>query len=180
MNEGINLLPNQAKFRALRSALQKKINLFMWLFGVGMTLTALVVIGFLVFSRTSLNGLIKKQNALNMELKTMSDVFTTSWAVKYRAKIVGNLLSDRFEYGESIEKVNDLFSKKVSVNSLEIRGINDFLIDAEAKNDEGINEIEALIEEVKNKENEDLDNVNLISLSKSGSTWKFKMEVKLK
>jgi hypothetical protein len=180
MNEGINLLPSQAKFRALRSVIQKKINLFMGLFGSVVIVASLVVIGFLFFSHQSLVKANNQYEALNMELRTMSDVFATSWGVKYRAKIVGKLLDDRFEYGNSIERVNNLFSKDISVSSMEIIAMNDFLINAESASDEGMMEIENMIELVKKEEIDGLENLNLLSLSKVGSNWKFKLEVQLK
>lgn len=178
--KSLNLLPSQAKFRALRSAIQSKTKLFMWIFGFILIGGSLVVIGFLIMTRQKLNGIVRKYNAVNTELKTMSDAFTTSWGVKYRAKIVGKLLSDRFEYGKSIEKVNGLFSKKVIINSLEIRGINDFLLDAGTDSSEGMDEVEELIEKVRNKSIEGLEKVDLITLNRTGNNWKFKLEVILK
>ena len=178
MSEGLNLLPNRAKFRALRSLLQKKVNLFMWIFGAILMTCSLVVIGFLIFTRQSLNKSIGEYNVLKTESKTMSDVFSTSWGVKYRAKTVGKLLSDRFEYGKSIEKVNSLFSKKINISSLEIKEINDFLVDGTIDSNEGMDEIEKLIEEA--DQDEELDTVELISLNKVSSIWKFKLGVKLK
>jgi hypothetical protein len=100
--------------------------------------------------------------------------------IKYQAKIVAKVLSDRFEYGESMKLVSGLFSDKVIINDLDISDKRKFEISGNVIEGESMNEVEDLVEQI---------NAGLVSGIKSAEIknvsvdvikgWNFTMEVEL-
>jgi hypothetical protein len=121
MKEGLNLLPSMAKFQAARIKLKKRIDLVMFIFLSVWILSAVVLFTILIVNNYSLKKAeTKKTIALNRYKSLVTNV-VLSQKNKYQAKMVGQVLNERFEYGSSIEKATGLFSGNIVLKSFEIK-----------------------------------------------------------
>lgn len=177
----INLLPSRAKFQAKKMAIKAKLNSFLWIFGGVWVLTLLIVLGGFFVSNLVLSQENKKYDSGMTQYKNLLGSMVINQEVKYRAKIVSQMLDDRFEYGSSIEKVKSMFSENVSVDDINIDGKKQFVVEGTISNGNYVNEVEEKIVEINNGDIDDFSKATLqdIQLNNSGS-WKFKMEVALK
>lgn len=177
----INLLPSRAKFQAKKMAIKSKLSSFLWIFGGFWVLLLLVVLGGFFVSNLVLSQENKKYDTGLAQYKNLLGSMVVNQEVKYRAKIVSQMLDDRFEYGSSIEKIKSMFSENVSVDDINIDGKKQFVVEGTINNGNYVSEVEEKIVEINNGDVDDFSEAVLqdIQINNNGS-WKFKMEVSLK
>ena len=178
MSLGLNLLPSQAKFQAKKIRLQKKINLFGWIFG-GVWLVAVVVIlaVWLVF-KMRLESDKKKYSLVLNQYESLADNAVVSERLKYRAKLVSQVLENRFEYGESMQRIGSLFSSEINLDNIDLKSRNLFRLSGTTTSEVGINEVEEKVQEVPLGKFPGFVSIELLSLSLEGGVWEFEVEVK--
>ncbi|MPM63477.1 hypothetical protein SDC9_110357 [bioreactor metagenome] len=180
MAEGINLLPSQAKFQAKRMILKNKISSFMWIFGGGWVLLLLIVLGGFLISQLVVSQINKKYQTGLDQYKTMLSNMIINQQVKYQAKVVGQVLSERFEYGSSIEKVKSLFSSDlIKVEDVQIEDKKKFIVKGMIINGQQVNEIEQIVTSINNGEIEGFLKSSLKDIRVESGVWFFKMGVEI-
>jgi hypothetical protein len=176
----LNLLPSSAKFQAERMRLKTIVNSFLWVFG-GIWLL-LVISGFLFDFVLNFN--LKKLNTeyktVSSQYKSLSENMVLNQKIKYQAKIVAKVLSDRFEYGESMKLVSSLFSDKIIIDNLDITDKKKFEISGSVVEGENMNEVEKLVEQINSGlvdgvKSAEIKNVSVDTIK----GWNFTMEVEL-
>jgi hypothetical protein len=181
MSADINLLPSRAKFQAAKMKLKRMVTVFMWVFAVfWLTSVAVIMVIFYIF-RSGYNTADKKYQTQANLYKSMLGDASISYQVKYKAKMVGKVINDRFEYGKSIKKITGIFSSDISLDNYEIKGIKQFLLTGSVTDGRNLNEVEKKIKEINAGELPDFLSAKLTNLNyKNSNLWSFTMEVGLK
>jgi len=179
MKEGLNLLPSVAKFQAAKIKLKKKINLSMSIF-----LGCWVLFVIIVFLWVGLNNLLlnkaKKENILALnQYKSLVSSVVLSKKNKYQAKLVGKVLSERFEYGASIDKITKIFSDSIVLENFEIKNKKQFILKCSLIDGSNMIEVEEKIRDINLGLFSDFKSANLNSIGIEAIGWKFEMEVNL-
>jgi hypothetical protein len=176
----LNLLPSQAKFQAERMHLKVLLTNFLWIFG-GFWL--LLVIGVFLFNfilNLSLKKLDTDYKKVSAQYQSLSENMVLNQKIKYQAKVVAKVLSDRFEYGESMKIVSELFSDKVIINNLDISDRSKFEISGSVIDGEYMDEVEALVAEINSGQVIGVKSAEIKSVSvDTVKGWTFTMEVGL-
>jgi len=178
MSMDLNLLPSRAKFQAAKIKLRKQVIFFVWIFvSVWVALVAVVFVISIIVN-FNLNSVQKKYTAEQNRYKLLAEDVSISYQIKYQAKLVGTALSNRFEYGASINKIYNLFSSNISIDSYEIKGPKIFSVDAKVINGKNLDEVEQKIMDINGGNSPDFDSAKLKSIKvESNGTWNFIMEV---
>jgi uncharacterized protein YdeI (BOF family) len=176
----LNLLPSEAKFQAQKMHLKGLVNNFLWIFGGIWLLLVVVVFGFFLILKMDLDQLTKKYNISLAQYTTLLGGVTVNQKIKYEAKIVAKILSDRFEYGQSMDTIKNLFDEKVSVDSMQIDASKKFTVVGSVNNGQDMDEVETKIAQINSGEIASLVSANLTEVKPSPLIWKFTMEVSLK
>lgn len=177
----LNLLPSSAKFQAKKTLLKKRIIMFVWLSaGLWLVIVTVTIILWVVAGYNLSNNKKSYERSMN-QYKSMIGNATLSQQIKYRAKLVGKVLSERFEYGGSLQSVNSLFSNNVVLDNVEIKGRSVCKIDGKVIRGEDLDEVEKKIIAINNGELESFKTATLKSLSiNPDGSFSFGMEVTLK
>lgn len=179
MNEGLNLLPSVAKFQAAKIKLKKRINLAMGVFLGFWILSIIIIFGWLLFN----NYLLKQaENRNNMALNTYKSLVTNvvlSKKNKYQAKLVGQILNERFEYGTLIQKISSLFSDNVSIGDFNIKEKKAFVLKGTLSNSAGMSEVEEKVRDINLGYYPDFKSAKLNTIELGARQWTFEVEVDL-
>ncbi|HPT66321.1 MAG TPA: hypothetical protein PK257_03375 [Candidatus Woesebacteria bacterium] len=179
MKEGLNLLPSVAKFQASKIRLKKKINLFMAIFLGCWVLSIIIVFVLLGFNNLLLNKAKKENSLVLKQYKSLVSSVVLSKRNKYQAKLVGKVLSERFEYGASIDKIKKLFSEDITLENFEIKNKKQFLLKYSLIDGSKIADVEEKVKDINLGLFSDFKSAKLNSIGVSSSGWKFEMEVNL-
>jgi len=179
MNEGLNLLPSVAKFQAAKIRLKKRINLGMGIFLGCWVLLVVIVFSWLWFSNYSLKKMESKNTAVLNNYKSLATNVVLSKKNKYQAKLVGQVLKGRFEYGSSIEKIINLFSEDITLKNFEIKDKKQFLLKGTVVNGINVSEVEDKVRDINLGLYPDFSQANLNSVAIGSDGWTFEMEVNL-
>ena len=175
----INLLPSQAKFQADKIKLKKTIRYYetlgLILWGIVIMVVAILYFG----SGFILNSQQKKYQQSVNNFQSMSEEIVINQLLKYRAKVLGQVLKDRFEYSAAFEKVSSLFLEKAKVETFELDDIKkEFKITLTAKDKEGVDYIEDKMVEVNEGRVEGVKNMTITGVSYTvGDDWSINMEI---
>jgi len=176
----LNLLPSVAKFQAQKIHLKGLINNFLWIFGGGWLLLIVIVFGFFWIFKINLDQLNQKYNKSLSQYTTLLGGITINQKIKYQAKIVAKVLGERFEYGQSMDTIKNLFSDKVKVENMQIDAIRKFTVTGSVDNGQNMDEVESKIDQINRGQIPALVSANLVSVKPSSLIWTFVMEVNLK
>lgn len=176
----LSLLPNQAKFQASKIKLKERISLFNWIFSFIWLASVLVVLIFWLSVKTRLILADRNYQKANDQYKTMSSDLLINQQIKFDAKLVGKILSERFEYGKSLQEIGGLFSSNVVLEDFKLNDNKTFVLSGTTSNNQGIDEVEKKINDINAGLTEKLTEAKLTSLFLDGNNWKFELEVKVK
>jgi len=177
----LNLLPSEAKFQAERIHIKAIVNNFLWIFG-GIWLLLLLIIFVVNFIlQLFLNKLNNDYQKNLTQYQTLIGSMATNQKVKYQAKIVGKVLTNRFKYGESMEMVKGLFSENVIIKNLEIQEPKKFMIYGSLKDGKDLSEVESKVVDINKDLVEGFKSAKIMDVSVDAiKGWLFNMEVILK
>lgn len=179
MKEGLNLLPSVAKFQAVRIKLKKKISFSMGVFLSFWVLFMVIVFGWLGFNNFLLNR-AKKDNATALsQYKSLVTNVVLSKKNKYQAKLVGKVLSERFEYGASINKITKIFSENVVLENFEIKSKKQFILKGFLTNGVNMVEVEEKVRDINFGLIAGFKSAKLNSIGVDANGWTFEVEVNL-
>lgn len=180
MSQDINLLPSQAKFQAKKIVLKSKINSFLWVFGGGWITLLIVVLGVFWISKLIVGQLDKKYQTSFNQYKNLLSSMVVNQQVKYQAKVVGQVLGERFEYGSSIDRVRSLFPESIKIEDVQIEDKEKIILKGTIVDGQQITELEQRIVSINNNEVEGFSRAILTNIQIRSGVWSFTMEVKLK
>lgn len=178
----LNLLPNQAKFQASRirvKGMVKKITTT----AVVIWLSVVVVVLAAWFGSRGWLTIEKNRNQKETAaFLSMSEVTTTSRLLKYRAKFLGKILADRFEYYEAFSRVGKLFAGEVNIRDFVLRDESIFMMVLTVNRGELLDEVEKKVEEINSGKEEGikLAKISGVSYSRPDRSWTVNLEVELK
>ncbi len=177
----LNLLPSQAKFQAEKIHIKGIINNFLWIFS---GLWVLLLVGVFLFEFISNLSLKKFNNDYQKVLgqyQSLVENMALNQKVKYQAKVVAKVLSDRFEYGESMRLVRGLFPTDIVIKNLGIVEIKKFQVDGSIQKGEVLSDLEEIVDDINSGLVEGVSQVEIKDVSvDSNEGWKFILEVSLK
>lgn len=179
MNEGLNLLPSVAKFQAAKIRLKKRINLGMGIFFGCWVLLIIIILGWFWFGNFLLKKAENKNVAALNNYKSLATNVVLSKKNKYQAKLVGQILKERFEYGSSIEKITSLFSQNITLESFEIKDKRKFLLRGNIVNGINVSEVEDKVRDINLGLYPGFGLAKLNSVTIGYNGWTFEMEVNL-
>ena len=177
MSLDLNLLPNRAKFQAAKMKLKAKIRDFMVLAAAGWLVVVAGVFAYWTSMRVKYNSAQKQYQQSLQQYQQMAEDVLISEEVKYRAKMVGKILSERFEYGEALNLVGKMFSDRIKIDRYELKNKNLFEVAGTIVGREGVDELERKIEEINAGRSENFYKANLKNLALASGIWEFGMEV---
>jgi len=175
----INLLPSQAKFQADKIKLKKTIRHYE-IMALGGWLVFLIGALVLFFgSGFILSASQKKyQQAVNV-FQSDTEGIVLNQLLKYRAKALGQVLNDRFEYAASFEKVSSIFSDEAKVSKFELNDKDkSFTMTVTVLDKDGVNYIEDRVLEVNEGKVEGVKKINITGVSyEVKGEWSINLEV---
>lgn len=176
----VNLLPNVAKFQA------DKVNFSRKMVGVTMTigtvwvLVLTVVMAFYWTSRINFSKTESKYKALLADYLSMSEGVVVNQNLRYKLKLVNQVLTQRFEYGKAFRQMESLFGEEVKLSSLELKDDKSFSFSGEVANGELMDMVERKIVDINEGRVEGFFGANIGSVENQGDLWKFDLEVDLR
>ncbi|MFZ2153138.1 MAG: hypothetical protein WAV41_03715 [Microgenomates group bacterium] len=176
----LNLIPSKAKFQATRIKLQRKVGL-----ATIVLLILWIAIGGVLFLLTGImNVSVKRASANKKQVQesynSLQSDIVTSQKLKYKAKMVGGVLSTRFEYGSSFETIQSLFPSTINLTSYDLRDGGVFEVKGVTTTRENVDLLEKTIEDINGGQSEKLTSAKLTGLRLQNNEWNFTMEVTLK
>jgi hypothetical protein len=179
MKEGLNLLPSVAKFQAAKIKLKRKVILFMGIF-LGCWVLSIVIVFVLLGLNNLLLNKAKKENTSTLEqYKSLVNSVVLSKKNKYQAKLVGKVLSERFEYGASIDKITKIFSENIILENFEIKNKKQFILKCFLSDGSKMVEVEEKVRDINLGLFSDFKSAKLSSIGVDVNGWKFEVEVNL-
>ncbi|MBP9817959.1 hypothetical protein KBC75_04395 [Candidatus Shapirobacteria bacterium] len=176
----LNLLPSQARFQASKVKLKLKARTVMavlvvvWMVVMVGTYTAELIVN------ARLKMLTNKKNSAIASVNAMSEQVMVNQNLKYKSKLVGKALSQRFEYGKAFEKVNSLFPEGIKLTSFELESRGNFKVSGTTQGKENVDKLERLITNINEGNDEKFSSIMMNSLAVKGDTWSFDMEARVK
>ncbi len=174
----LNLLPSEAKFQAERMRLKKLINNFLWVLSGIWLVGVIILLGLSLLGQLRLNQLQKNYKKSIDQYKSLAGDVIISQKVKNQAKIVATVLMSRFEYGSSMEKIKNIFSEKVIIDSFDLEDKKIYKIEASVPAQKDFDEVEIKIDDINQGRVEGFKSAKLLSLELDKTKgWNFVMEV---
>lgn len=179
-NMDLNLLPSRAKFQAVKIKLQSKVRLVLGgMIGLWVVVAA-IILAMNVTIKVRLNNLNKQYQKAQADYLSMTENIVTSQRLKYKAKIVGELLDKRFEYGKAFEAAINLFPQGVVLTDFGLENQQGFKLSATTIGKSNMDLIEAKMEEINQGKNDDFSAAKMTALTYMNGGFNFSMEVSLK
>lgn len=176
----LNLLPSQAKFQAEKIHLKMVINNFLWIFGGVWLLLVLAVFLFDFILNLNLKKLNSEYQTVSAQYQSLSENMLLNQKIKYQAKIVAKVLSNRFEYGKSMKLVSGLFSDNVELDNVDIAGSKKFNLSGTVVSGEYMDEVEDMVDQINSGFVDGFKSAEIKGVSVSAvKGWQFSMEVEL-
>lgn len=177
-SSNLNLLPSQAKFQASKMKLKATLRKYMlWVSIVWAT----IVVGVLVMYFGSDLVLKVQNNNYDKALasyKGMSQDIVLTQLLKYRAKVVGQVLSNRFEYSSAFMMVNSIFGDRAKVEKFELDENKQFNVEVTAGDRETVDFVEDRAAEVNEGSFEGVKSIEIIGASYTlYGNWLIKMRI---
>ena len=180
MTNDLNLLPNVAKFQAQRLKFKNQIILAVEVFVGVWVLMVVLIFGLSFVNKARFNVLDKKYRGILLDMDNFAKDVVLTQQIKYKSKIVGNILNNRFEYGEAFDAIAGLFGPEISITNYDLVETGSISIQAVALGLTTMDLVEDKIEEINSGSDETFGSAELSSLAYDSNAWNFTMEVKLK
>ncbi|MFA6250776.1 MAG: hypothetical protein WC686_04765 [Candidatus Shapirobacteria bacterium] len=175
MNE-LNLLPSRARFQQRKIQLKKKSMLFVTGL-VAVLVLSLLVTGILWgMANFKLTAEDKKYKKTLTDYQAMADNIATSQDLKYRAKVIGKILNERFEYGSYIKKIDSFLIENAAIDDYKLIGLNKIQLNGSANGDY-IDAVEKKVGEINAGKLEGFGSARIIGLVADNGLWRFTLEV---
>lgn len=177
----LNLLPSEAKFQAQRIKLKGLINNFLWIVGGIWVLLIVLPFAWWFFLNFRVDQLNKKYQTKLNEYKSRIEEVALTQKIKYQAKVVAKVLDSRFEYGEAMNLVNNVFPENIRIDDIQIKDNRVFEVSGGSKDGTLMSEVEEKISEINNGQVEGLKSAKMIKIEIDPiKGWQFIVDLTLK
>ncbi len=176
----LNLLPSRAKYQAFRVLVGKGARRAALLLGIFWAVGSLLVGAGWWWTESVKSRQALKLSAANREYVALAESVALTDQLKYRAKIVGQLLATRKEYGTMYQSLRSAFPSGMVLESTELTTNETFKIEAAVTGLKSMDAVEDWMAEVNRGSINGLSKLNLESVSVIGDSWKIKFEILLK
>jgi hypothetical protein len=177
-SSNLNLLPSQAKFQAARMKLQATLKQYMSLVIVFWVAVVVFVVVIYFGSGFVLDLQNKKYDQALNNYKSLSQEIVVNQLLKYRAKVLGQVLKERFEYSSAFEMINSIFGQQAKVSNFELSENRKFIIEVAAADKETVNFVEDRVAEINKGEVQGVKKADILGASyKIDGGWGVAMEV---
>ncbi|MBI2465343.1 hypothetical protein HYV64_04335 [Candidatus Shapirobacteria bacterium] len=176
----LNLIPSKAKFQAARIRIQKQVRLSAIIIIMIWTSVAAIIFSLTLIVKVRVNSAMANQKKVQLNYNSMKDNIVTSQKLKYKAKMVGGVLNNRFEYGTSFETINNLFPPTISLKNFDLHDGGIFLVKGITSEKVNVDLLESMVETINRGENDKLKSARLTALTLKGGVWDFTLEVELR
>ncbi len=178
----LNLLPNQAKFQVKKIraiALSRKI---MITFLIIWVVLVLVVLGLEQGEKWWLNKQNMGYKLVVADYLQSSPEIVTSQTIKFRAKLLGKVLADRFEYADAFKIVGTAFDDSIKIKDFELKEKSFFLVSVVVEDNQTMKLLENRIGEINFGGEPAIKKIVIKSVvfTKVEAKWLLTMEVYLK
>ncbi|PJE67204.1 hypothetical protein COU93_00045, partial [Candidatus Shapirobacteria bacterium CG10_big_fil_rev_8_21_14_0_10_36_6] len=101
---------------------------------------------------------------------------------KFRAKLLGKVLRERFEYAQAFNMVENIFDSKIEIRDFELKEKKYFVMSVIASSDDAMKQVETRVAEVNMGTEPEVKNIVVKSAvyTKNTAQWLVTMEVYLK
>jgi hypothetical protein len=108
----------------------------------------------------------------------MSAELAMSYRMKFKTKMVGGILEDRFEYGQTFDKVNKLFrSDEMKVDKIDLEGKKGVRVTGRGLSLAAADTLEGRIEKINQGGITGISKAKLEELKFDNGSWNFTVEV---
>ena len=176
----LNLLPNVARFQAEKIKFSKKVMsivvsvLSFWVVALVMVMV-IYWINKIKFSKSE-----TKYEILESEYIKMSEDVVINQVLRQKAKLVSQVLAERFEYGKAFARMGSLFGDAVVVDSMELGDKYNFSFEGSVIGGEQMDMVEERVEDVNKGLVDEFLSAKMVSSSVENDRWNFGLEVVLK
>lgn len=178
MSNKLNLLPDAAKLHARSIRLKKVAGKISLTIGIVWVFSLLVLLGVFIFFNTRLQIATTNYNKSNRAFDSYRDVVLATQNLRYSAKLVGEILKNRFEYSTAFSKMDKIFDKEVIISSIELKDRQYFDIRGKALTNNDMEKVEKQIMAINKGLVPEFTYAKLVSLTWSVEEgWDFGMEV---
>lgn len=109
----------------------------------------------------------------------MDQEIALSQLIKYRIKVLGEVLKERFEYSTAFETITNLFAEKASLGKFNMDENKKFEIEVLASDKESLDYIEDRVKRINQGEVPGVKNVTMKQAVAEAEQWSVTMEVDL-
>ena len=176
----LNLLPSQAKFQALKIKHKQIASKVMLTMAVIWVLMAMIVFGANFVIGYNVTDSQKKYNVVLTSFMTMVNNVQVDQQLKTNAKLVGESLDSRFEYGKSFELIQSLFPEGITLNKYDLQNRGMFQVQGTTSGKSNVDQLENIAADINSGKKEGLAKCRMTALTVSNNIWNFSMEVELK
>jgi len=176
----LNLIPSKAKFQADRIKIQKQVRLVITVVLAIWAASATSLFLLTGVMKVRLNSASVNQKKVQQNYSSLQDNIVTSQKLKYKAKMVGGALNNRFEYGTSFETINNLFPPTINLKNYDLHDGGIFQVKGITSEKANIDLLESTVDTINRGDNDKLKSARLTALTLKGGVWDFTMEVVLK
>jgi len=175
----LNLMPSVAKFQAEKIKFSERIKSMTISLLVVWVAVLVVVMAVYLFFKFNYSNVNNKYEVLLKDYKKMAEDVIINQELRYKAKLVGQVLDKRFEYSVAFAKMNSLFGEDVVIEEMNLDGNSTVSITAYVLGGDAMDRIEAQIMDINNGLVDGFSNAVLGSIGLDGNKWSFSMEVDL-
>lgn len=181
-SSNLNLLPSQAKFQATRMKLQENLKKYMSFVIVLWVVVVLLMVVVYFGSGYVLTVQNNKYKQALSDFQGNSEEVIVNQLLKYRTKVLGQVLKDRYEYSVAFKKINLIFEDRVKLSTFELDKDKNFMVKVIATDKESLDFVEKKVSLANSGE---LEGIKAITINSASNTvvngfWTVTMGVILK
>lgn len=175
----LNLLPNVAKFQAAKIKVKKKVKTASIIIAGLWVLSIVIVFSVWYINQKRVELEQKRYDRAVNEFQSLKTEIVLTQQLKYKAKLVGDVMNSRFEYSYIFKLLEDLFTEKIIVEKTQIERQDAISISGRALAVSDFNEVEEKIKQIKAGLIPGFERIKINNLVLDNSGWSFSTEVNL-
>lgn len=160
----LNLLPNAAKFQNDKIKVKKRVGLIVIIILSLQVLLLLTVFVWNLIVKDFVTRNTKRYKESVAVYESLSNKLVLSYKLKQGIGILSGIFDTRFKYSDVFDKIDELFPPGVDLVSFELKGKKSFVLEGSTFGFESLDEIEDIIERIKEGKDKNFRSVNLSSL----------------
>jgi hypothetical protein len=176
----VNLIPSEAKFQAQRIRFGKKMVKISQVLGAVWLSLVVVIFGIWIVLRQLYQVEKNKLGVAEKAYEQMSNKLITNQKLRYKIKLVSQIIDGRFEYARAFNTVNEYLPPEANVTKLELKKDGKFAIELQIMGARAMEEMEAKIKATNEGMVEAIESVVLKSIAVNNGTWSLALEVGIK